>query len=341
MTGPAAAAPFPCVSRPASRRVARSPPGAPCRRTGSRCYPAAHGSPSLPEALVARACARPPRPPLAPDAAHVSRAHAARVPGEDRRRRWRPPLHLSRGRRARVPPRERAPPRRRAEGRPRRGALAERGRGPRGALRRTADRRGARRDQRPSLSRRGRDDRPAQRRARARRGRRARGPRGVGPPGRRSLPRGLDGRGPRARAGVGRDRLRAVPRDRLARAVRARRGRRGPDHQHQLHQRDDRPAEGRHVHAPRRVPERARRDRGDGAPAGERLSLDPSDVPLQRLVLHLGGHRGRRAPRGHPEGRAGARLRARRGGAGEPSLRRADGARDAAVPPPPPPRRRR
>ena len=58
----------------------------------------------------------------------------------------------------------------------------------------------------------------------------------------------------------------------------------------QLHERHDRPAEGRHVHAPRRLHERAR----GGAPRAARLAvglpLDAADVPLQRLVLHVGRH---------------------------------------------------
>ena len=59
----------------------------------------------------------------------------------------------------------------------------------------------------------------------------------------------------------------------------------------QLHERHDRPAEGRHVHAPRRVPERARRDAPRAARLALGLSLDAADVPLQRLVLHLGRDR--------------------------------------------------
>ena len=53
-------------------------------------------------------------------------------------------------------------------------------------------------------------------------------------------------------------------------------------------------AQGRRLHAPRRVPERARRGDRGRPDARERVSLDAADVPLQRLVLPVGGHRGRR-----------------------------------------------
>ena len=54
--------------------------------------------------------------------------------------------------------------------------------------------------------------------------------------------------------------------------------------------------EGRGLHAPRRLPRRARRARRDAASAPDSaLPLDAADVPLQRLVLHLGGAARRRA----------------------------------------------
>ena len=64
----------------------------------------------------------------------------------------------------------------------------------------------------------------------------------------------------------------------------------------QLHLGHDRRAQGRRLHASRRVPERARRGDRGRAHARERLPLDAADVPLQRLVLPLGRDGGR--PRG-------------------------------------------
>ena len=56
-------------------------------------------------------------------------------------------------------------------------------------------------------------------------------------------------------------------------------------------------AEGRRLHLPRRVPERARRgDRGRARPSPG-LPVDAADVPLQRLVLPVGGDRGGRHAR--------------------------------------------
>ena len=79
----------------------------------------------------------------------------------------------------------------------------------------------------------------------------------------------------------------------LASAVR-RRARRARD---QLHERHDRPPEGGRLPPPRRLPAGA----GDGVPcraaARQRVPLDAADVPLQRLVLHLGRHRRRGAAR--------------------------------------------
>ena len=79
---------------------------------------------------------------------------------------------------------------------------------------------------------------------------------------------------------------------------------------HQLHERDDRQAQGRDVPPPRRDLQAD----GDGVPRAARtggaLPVDAADVPLQRLVLHLGGHRGRR----HARVPARGRHRARSGG---------------------------
>ena len=53
--------------------------------------------------------------------------------------------------------------------------------------------------------------------------------------------------------------------------------------------------EGRHGHAPRGVSQRSRRDHRDGSRLRLRLPVGAADVPLQRLVPPLGGHRRRRA----------------------------------------------
>ena len=66
---------------------------------------------------------------------------------------------------------------------------------------------------------------------------------------------------------------------------------------HQLHLRHHRAAQGRHVHPPRRLPELARRDRPQRVHRRAGVPVDAADVPLQRLVLPVGGHRGRRHAR--------------------------------------------
>ena len=53
----------------------------------------------------------------------------------------------------------------------------------------------------------------------------------------------------------------------------------------------DRPAQGRDVHPPRRLPERVGRDHPPALRPGERLPVDAADVPLQRLVHAVGGDR--------------------------------------------------
>jgi len=79
-------------------------------------------------------------------------------------------------------------------------------------------------------------------------------------------------------------------------------GARRGDDLDQLHLRDHGAPQGGAVHLPRRVPERA--ERGDRGRPGHRFGLpvDAADVPLQRLVLPVGGHRGRGAPRDHARG---------------------------------------
>ena len=73
----------------------------------------------------------------------------------------------------------------------------------------------------------------------------------------------------------------------------------------QLHQRDHRLSERRHVHAPRRVSECAGRSAGAWPDLPFRLPVDAAAVSLQRLVLPLGRHGGRRAARLHAAGRSG------------------------------------
>ena len=97
---------------------------------------------------------------------------------------------------------------------------------------------------------------------------------------------------------------------------------------HQLHQRHDGASEGGDVPPPRRLPAVAR----DGAAHGRRsrlgVPLDPADVPLQRLVLQLGGDRGRRRPSVPAAARAEPDLAAHAQVGRDPLLRRADGADD-------------
>ncbi len=89
--------------------------------------------------------------------------------------------------------------------------------------------------------------------------------------------RGPAGRGRRPAAG------RPAPRS----VARRRRG----DDLDQLHVGHHRAAEGRDVHPPRRLPQRPRRGHHHLDDLRHRVPVDAADVPLQRLVLHLGGHR--------------------------------------------------
>ena len=72
--------------------------------------------------------------------------------------------------------------------------------------------------------------------------------------------------------------------------------------------------------------ERARRGDRGRPDARERVPLDAADVPLQRLVLPVGGHRGRRAPRDRARGRSRSRVGADRARGRDALQRRADGA---------------
>ena len=101
-------------------------------------------------------------------------------------------------------------------------------------------------------------------------------------------------------------------------------GRRTPTAGDQLHQRDDGTAQGRDVPPPGRVPAGHRDGLSRPAGPGRPVPVDAADVPLQRMVLHLGRDRGRRharvpARRGH-----GRDLAAAAGRGDHPFQRRAD-----------------
>ena len=67
-------------------------------------------------------------------------------------------------------------------------------------------------------------------------------------------------------------------------------------------------AEGRHDDAPRRHAAQPRRGLRGRPVDHERLPVDAADVPLQRLGIHVGGHRDGRHARLPAQGRAGAHL---------------------------------
>ncbi len=75
----------------------------------------------------------------------------------------------------------------------------------------------------------------------------------------------------------------------------------------QLHVRHHRPAQGRDVPPSRGVPAGPGHGRAHRAVAVGGAPVDAADVPLQRLVLPVGGDRGRRHPRLPAQGGAGAR----------------------------------
>ena len=100
----------------------------------------------------------------------------------------------------------------------------------------------------------------------------------------------------RTARGAARARVRGAARRRRRDAARLAR-RRGQADLRGLHERHHRHAEGRRLHAPRRVSRRARRPRRDAARARRQLPLDAADVSLQRLVLQLGGAGRRRHER--------------------------------------------
>ena len=94
-------------------------------------------------------------------------------------------------------------------------------------------------------------------------------------------------------------------------------------HRPQLHLRHDRQPERRRLLAPGRLPERGEQQHDLGHAPLPDLSLDPADVPLQRLVLPLDDHRPGRHPRLPAPGRSGRHLRGHRRPRRHPPLRRA------------------
>ena len=134
----------------------------------------------------------------------------------------------------------------------------------------------------------------------------------------------------RERRAARREGLRGVHRRGIARVRVPPAGRRVAGDQPRLHVGDHRQPQGRRGPPPRRVPERGRADarvRHRGALA---LPVDAADVPLQRLDVHLGRHRGGRDPRLPADRRSRPDLRAHRGARGDPHVRGAGGAQPAA-----------
>ena len=270
----------------------------------------APGGPALPQPArrgsSAWTCARERGPPQRADARRLPAARGVPAPGPHRRRaRGRPADHLRRARGALPPARQRPARARAAARRARRGAVAQRAGDPRGALRRAARRRRAGHHQHAPRDGRDRLHPPPLRRALPARRPRARAAR------RAARPDGHRGRA-RRRQRARRRPLRAVARLRRPRAARVVAGARGGADLDQLHLGHDGRAQGRGLHAPRRLSERALRGDRGRPHAPERVPLDRADVPLQRLVLHLGRHGGGRAPRDRALGRPGPRLGADR-----------------------------
>ena len=124
-------------------------------------------------------------------------------------------------------------------------------------------------------------------------------------------------------------RIRGLHRQRRSGVPLAAAGRRVAGHQPQLHLRHDRQSQGRRLSPSRRLPERHRRCHHlrPRQPCG--LSLDAADVPLQRLVLHLGRDGGRRHPCLPAQGRPGGDLSDDQAPWRHPPVRRADRAERA------------
>ena len=245
--------------------------------------------------------ARPSRP---ADSARLPRACHPHLPDQDRHARRRAPLDLRGAFGGRRPHGGFVRTRRSRTGRSRRLSHPQRSRAPDGALCGAAGTRAAGRHQHaPRRGRGGLHPRPLGREAGLRRSRagapgearyaaaarRERGGSRRGRPGRTARRSDL----PRVRG-----RRDAAPRARLG-------GRRGSRPLHQLHVRYHRPPQGRDVHPSRRHAERA--GRSDPARSRSRVGLPlvPAAVPLQRLVLPLGGDGGGRHPRDAAQDRSG------------------------------------
>ena len=269
-----------------------------------------------------------------------------RVRRQDRDRVRRPPDQLQRVRRGGDPARARSAGLRGAAGRSGGLHVPEHPGDAGGQLRRAARRRGAGAHQHPALRRGGPLHlRPLRREAA---GGRHGVPAGAGPGAGHAADR-RGGRGGQRPARAGRARRRPAREHLLRRVHEARLGggaavvgrRRVEPDLDQLHLGHDGHAEGRDVRPPRRLPERAGRDHPPAVRPGERLPVDAADVPLQRLVHAVGGHRDRRDARVPAGGARGRDLAALRRGAGDPSRRcphRADDDRQRPAGPPARPR---
>ena len=216
-------------------------------------------------------------------AGQLPQAQRLHVPREDRRRLRRAALHLRRAGGARQPPGLAPEGFRAREGRQGRVPLPQHAAHARRPLRRAGRRPRARRHKHPPRQGRGHLHRRALRGEDGLRGRRARGPA-------RRRGRGCRA-GPHRRHGRGGRPVRGLPGRGLARARPERAGGRGRDHLHQLHLGDDGPPEGRHVHAPRRVPERPGQRHRDRDGLRDQIPVDAPDVPLQRVDLSRGPSR--------------------------------------------------
>ena len=203
--------------------------------------------------------------------------------------------------------------------------------GARGDLRRAGGRRGAQRAQHPARGGQHRlHPRPQRNQGAADRHRVLAGHRGCARPlqgeaaGDRHRRRPVLRR-PGARRAARRDHLRGAFGRRRCRLRAAVAGRRVAGDRAQLHLGHHGPAERRRLSPPRRLSERDRRhSRLEHGPAPD-LSVDPADVPLQRLVLSLGDRVAGGDPGVPAPGRGGRDLRRDRRPPGDASVRRAGG----------------
>ena len=221
---------------------------------------------------------------------------------------------------------------RRASGRHRVGDAAERAGDARGAFRRADGRRGAQRHQHAARCRdrrlhpgarrgEGADHRSRIRRA----GRPGARPHEEAAAGHRRRRPALHRPGRAARQ----DRVRGVHRDGRSGLRRQAGDRRVERDRAQLHLGHHRQSEGRRLPSPRHVPGGGRQHHGVAAAAEAGVSVDPADVPLQRLVLPVVGHRDGRHACLPAQGRSGADLSDDRRARRDAHVRRADRAQHA------------